>query len=254
MNIIYLIIFFLFGVIMGSIYTMIGLRLPNPDTKLFSKSHCDICYHRLTFLENIPIFSYLFLGGKCRYCHKRIDIKNLLMEFITGILFVLSYYTFGISIDLLIALGVVSILVIVSVGDLSYMIIPDEVLIFFSGYFIIIQYFKLGLVGVLEHIFIGLFLFFIMYTIMIVGEKLFKRESLGGGDVKLLFLFGLVLDGLAGCLTIFLGSILALPMSLFLCYKYNNKEIPFGPFLLLAFSILYFTGIDSNYIINIFGF
>ena len=251
MNILYLVIFFLFGLIMGSIYTMIGLRLPNEDEKLFSKSHCDICYHKLTFIEKIPIISYLFLKGRCSYCHKKIDIKNLFMEIITGILFVLSYYVFGISIDLFIALGVVSVLVIVSVSDLVYMIIPDELLIFFSGYFIIFQYFKSGLIGALEHVFIGLFLFFIMYTIMIVGEKLFQRESLGGGDVKMMFLFGLVLDPLVGSLTIFLGSILALPMSLFIYYKYKTKEIPFGPFLLLAFAILYFMGIDSNYIINL---
>jgi len=253
MNITYLIIFFLFGIIMGNIYTMIGLRLPNDDAKLFSKSHCDVCYHKLTFLESLPIVSYIFLRGRCPYCHKKIDIKNIIMEIVTGVLFVLSYYTFGLSIDLLIALGVVSLLVIVSVGDLVYMIIPDEVLIFFSGYFIIINYFKLGLMGALEHIFVGLFLFFIMYTIMLLGEKMFKRESLGGGDVKMMFVFGLVLDPIVGSLTIFLGSMLALPISLFMYYKYHNNAIPFGPFLLLAFALLYFMRIDANFIIYLLG-
>ncbi len=251
MNLLYLILFFLLGAIVGSVCTTIGLRLPNEDEKMFSKNHCDICYHKLSFFETIPIISYIYLKGKCRYCHKKIDIKNILMELFTGILFVTAYYTFNMSYELFIALGIITVLIIVTVSDLTYLIIPDEVLIFFSGYFIIIQYLNSGLKVALEHIFIGLFLFTIMYTIMILGDKIFKRESLGGGDVKMMFLFGLVLDPLLGTLTIFIGSLLALPISLLLLYKNRESVIPFGPFLLLAFTLIYFIKITPGMIISL---
>lgn len=251
MNYINLILFFLIGAFIGSICTTIGLRLPNDDEKLFKKSHCDICYHKLTLLEIIPVISFIFLKGRCRYCHKKIDIKNIVMELITGILFVLSYYNFGLSYELLIALGIISLLMIVTVSDITYMVIPDEVLIFFSGYFIIVQYLSSGIQITLEHLFSGFFLFCIMYSIMLIGNKVFKKESLGGGDVKMMFLFGLILDPLLGTLTIFIGSILALPISLCLLYKNEEKLIPFGPFLLLAFTFIYFIKITPSTIISL---
>lgn len=254
MNPIYLLLFFLLGIILGEIFTTIGIRLSDDDEKLFCRNHCDHCYHKLTFLETIPLLSYIFLKGKCKYCHKKIDIKNPIIELFTGILYVLTFYVFGFSYELLIGLGIISLLVIVCVSDLTYLIIPDEVLIFFSGYFAIIQYFHLGLTGLFEHIIIGIFLFTIMYTIMLVGDKLLGRESLGGGDVKIMFLFGLVLDPLLGTLTIFLGSMLALPISLIILKRNKNNVIPFGPFLLLAFTLIYFVRLTPELIINWLGF
>ena len=85
---------------------------------------------------------------------------------------------------------------------------------------------------------------------MWLGEKILKKESLGGGDVKLMFLFGLILDPLLGTTTIFLGSLFALPMSLFLLYKNNERVIPFGPFLLLALTFIYFTKVTPTDIIS----
>ncbi len=254
MNPIYLLLFFLLGIILGEIFTTIGIRLSDEDEKLFSRNHCDHCYHKLTFLETIPLLSYIFLRGKCKYCHKKINIKNPIIELATGILYALTFYVFGFSYELLIGLGIVSLLVIVCVSDLTYLIIPDEVLIFFSGYFAVIQYFRLGLTGLFEHIIIGIFLFTIMYTIMLVGDKLLGRESLGGGDVKIMFLFGLVLDPLLGTLTIFLGSMLALPISLIILKRNKNNVIPFGPFLLLAFTLIYFVRLTPELIINWLGF
>lgn len=250
MNIVYLIIFFLLGIIMGEIYGVIANRLSLDEEKLFSRCHCDKCFHKLRFYEIIPIFSYIFLKGKCRYCKKKIGLNNLIVELLTGILFAFSYYLFGMSYDFLIGLGIISILVIVCISDISYLIIPDEVLVFFGGYFIIVQYFRLGFNQTIEHIIIGMLLFLIMYMVMLIGDSVFKKESLGGGDIKLMFIFGLILDPLMGIITIFVGSILALPISLIMLKRNKDNVIPFGPFLLLAFTLIYYTGITSNTILS----
>lgn len=89
---------------------------------------------------------------------------------------------------------------------------------------------------------------------MIIGNMAFKKESMGGGDVKMMFLFGIVLDPLLGTLTIFLGSLFALPMSLFLYIKKKENVIPFGPFLLVAFAFIYFTKLTSLDVIKFLGF
>lgn len=239
---------------MGSFYTVVGLRVPKGESFLLSRSRCDECKHELSPLDLIPILSYLFLRGKCRYCQANIDKTSTYVELFTGILFAVSYYSYGFTIDLAIALGIVSLLMIVLVSDLTYLIIPDSVLVFFSIYFLIFQFIKLGLKETFIHVLVGIFLFLVMYLIMIMGNRAFQKESMGGGDVKLMFIFGLILDPLLGTLTIFLGSFFALPMSLFLYFSNREKVIPFGPFLLIAFAFMYFVKIDSMDIIHWLGF
>lgn len=254
MEILYLIIFFVFGTLMGSFFTVVGLRLPKNENFVSTRSHCDNCKHELKLYEMIPILSFLIQKGKCRYCHSKIDSLCPFMEFFTGVLFAVSFYSFSFSLELLIALGIVSLLMIVMVSDLTYLIIPDEVLIFFSVYFIIVQFFILGFKGVLLQILTGVFLFMLMYLIMLFGNKVFKKESLGGGDIKMMFLFGLVLDPLLGVLTIFFGSLFALPVSLYLLIKNKEHVIPFGPFLLIAFAFIFFTKMTTPEIIKFLGF
>lgn len=253
MEYLYFILFFVLGLILGGFYTALGNRLATDNYHFFTY-RCNECGHKLKILDCIPLLSYLFLKGKCRYCHKKIDSMEPLMELFTGVLFLVSYYSFGFSYELLIALGIVSLLIIVTVSDLNYLIISDEVLIFFVLYFTIIQFLSGGIINAFQHILTGAFLFLLMYFIMWIGQKTLKKESLGGGDVKMMFLFGLVLDPLLGMISIFLGSVFALPMSLFLLYKNHEKVIPFGPFLLLALTFLYFTKITPEVIVSWFGF
>lgn len=250
MEIFYLTLFFIVGMFFGSFFTVVGFRLPRGEDFIISRSRCDECKHELSLLEMIPILSFLFLGRKCRYCKSPINPLSTYMEFFTGLLFALSYYSFGFTKDLYIALGIVSLFSIILVSDLNYLIIPDQVLVFFSIYFICIQVFRLGIIDTIYHIGFGVFLFFVMYSIMILGNKIYKKETLGGGDVKLMFVFGLVLDPLLGIVTVFLASFFALPLSLFLYFVNNEKVVPFGPFLLLAFLFIFFVKISPTDIIN----
>ena len=250
-NLLPLIIFFIIGTLMGSFYTVVGMRLPQDEKVLVGRSHCDHCGHKLSFLDMIPILSYICLRGKCRYCKEKIDSTSTFMELVSGILYLTAYYVFGPTYELFIALGIVSLLMIVIVSDINYLIIPDEVLIFMSVYFIVFDLLSIGPRETFRAIGGGIFLFALMYLIMLIGNMVFKKESLGGGDIKMMFIFGLILGPLLGCVSIFLGSFLALPVSLYLLYKDKEKVIPFGPFLLIALTLLYFTNITPELIISL---
>ena len=251
MNTLYLIIFFIFGMFFGSFFTVIGLRMPKGESFLINHSHCDNCLHELSFLDMVPIFSYLFLKGRCQYCHCKVSSLSTWMELFTGILFAVAYYAFGLSYSLLIALGITAMLIIVTVSDMSYLVIPDQLLIFFSLYFTIINLLSGGLKKAILQILSGIFLFLVMYLIMLVGNKLFKRESLGGGDIKMMFVFGIILHPLLGAISIFLGSCLALPVSLLILMKKKERIVPFGPFLLIALTLIYFTQLTPQIILDI---
>ena len=250
MQSLYLIILFVLGTLFGSFFTVVGSRLPRGENFIKKRSHCDNCKHNLSFLDMIPILSFLFLKGKCRYCGKKIDSLSTWMELFTGILFSLSYFTFGFSYQLFFALGIVSLLIILSVSDISYYIIPDEVLIFFSGYFIVLTTLNSGIKAALLAILSGLILFFFMYIVMLLGNFLFKKESLGGGDIKLMFVIGLVLHPFLGLFVIFIASVIALPISLIILWRKKKNLVPYGPFLLIAFMLIYFTRLDMKTIID----
>lgn len=245
MTTLYLIIFFIFGSLMGSFLTVIGLRLPKNENFTTTHSHCDSCGHVLHLYEMIPIISYLLQKGRCRYCKAKIDVLSTFIELFTGLLFATAFYAFGFSYQLAIAIGIVCLLMSVVVSDITYLIIPDELLVFFSFYFIIFQLLDIGFLETMKHVLTGVFLFGLMYSIMLIGNKSLKKESLGGGDIKMMFLFGLVLDPLLGTLSIFLASLIALPISLILLRKQNERMIPFGPFLLLALTFIYFSGLTT---------
>lgn len=246
----YFFLFFVLGLFMGSFFTVVGKRLPKKEKIIIGRSHCDSCHHTLSLIDMVPVLSFFFLKKRCRYCGERIDDLSTYMELFTGILFALSYLVFGFSYNLLIALGIVSMLIIISVSDISYFIIPDELLIFFTGYFLILITLRSGIVASLVAILSGVFLLLVMYGIMLFGNYLFKKETLGGGDVKMMFVFGLLLHPFLGLIVIFLGSLIALPVSLFILLKKNRNLIPFGPFLLISFTFIYFTGIQVSMIMD----
>ena len=246
MTIYYAVVFFILGSLLGSFYNVVGDRLPKHESIATPRSHCINCGHTLSFFELIPIISYVILGGKCRKCYKKISIIHPLFELLSGILFMLSFLVFGLSLKLLIALTFISILLIVIISDYNYMIIPDEVLIIGNIFLIIELFITYGIKHTGISILYGLIAFFMMWFIKILGDFFFKRESMGGGDIKLMFTFGLVLGLLNTVLSIFLASIIGLPISLIMLKKNTSHEVPFGPYLSIAAIILLLT--EFNYI------
>lgn len=251
MDLIYLVFFFLLGLVMGSFFCVVGLRLVREENFVTGRSYCDSCHHELYPKDLIPLISFISLKGRCRYCKNKISPLSFFIELFTGILFMIAFYSFSFSIDLLIALAAISLTMIIFASDLTYLIISDEVLTFFSIIFIVLNFFKHGFIGGLKMVTGAVFLFGVMYLLMKFGDFLLKRESLGGGDVKLLFVIGLVLEPLLGIINIFLGSFIALPVSIFLYQKNKEHVIPFGPFLSVAFLIIIFSKVTQNDVINL---
>ncbi len=246
MDAVWLSCFFTIGLFFGSFFCVVGMRLGREEGFIKGRSHCDYCHHPLQWYDLIPFFSYIFLRGKCRYCKVKIHPIIFFIELFTGVLFMISYYSFGFSFDLLLAIFAIGLSMIVMTSDYLYMIIPDEVLLFFSICFIIIQFIRLGVYGCLLSIASGALLFSLMYFLMLFGNALFKKESLGGGDVKLLFVMGLILEPILGLCSLFLASFIALPISLFLYRRHHEKVIPFGPFLLIGMLMILFSKISTS--------
>lgn len=249
MEIYYYILFFVIGICLGSFYNVIGLRVPKGESIVKPKSHCMKCNHELKWYELIPVFSFIIQKGRCTCCKTKLSLFYPIIELATGLLFVVSFYSFGFSIDLIIALTLVSLFMVVIVSDLSYLIIPDSFIIIPSVIIFIVKIIQFGFIKGFIQFGYGFISFLIMYLIMVLGNKLFKKESLGGADIKLMFLVGLTLNPMFSIIVIFLASIIALPVSLFLLIKNKEHVIPFGPFLVLGLLIVYFTKLN---IIEIF--
>ncbi|MEG2322669.1 MAG: prepilin peptidase [Bacilli bacterium] len=242
---------FIMGAFLGSFYNVVAYRLPKGESIVYPSSHCPNCNHKLSPWELIPIFSFLIQGGKCTKCKKKISWFYPIAEILCGLLFVLAYLSFGISLDLIIALTFISLLIIVILSDYYYMIIEDSVLIVFGLLLMMEIFFIHGFNALVSSIISGVIAFAIMYLLKLFGDFLFKKESLGGGDIKLMFIFGLVIGSYMAIISIFLAAFIALPISLIILKLKKNHEIPFGPFLSVGALIIFLTHIDINTILNL---
>lgn len=254
MEIYIIIMLFIYGTVFGSFYGVVGERLSNGKSIIKPPSSCDVCGKKLRWYELIPIASFVMQKGRCQTCKNKLSIFYPFIEILTGILFVISYLFFGFSSFFFISLLISSYFVIVIVSDLKYYVIEDSVTFFFVIVLSLLNFLIFGFDKGIHMLFNGLLLFFVMYLIMIVGSFIFKKECLGGGDVKLMFFIGLFLPFYNGLFSIFLSSFLALPFSIFVLLKKKSSMIPFGPFLLFSALFIYLTSFDIvEFLKNIYG-
>jgi len=254
METIYLIMFFILGLVFGSFYNVVGLRLGKGESLLFPSSHCPKCGHKLKFYELFPVISYILLKGKCKKCKKKISIMYPAIELFTGILFMISYYSFGLTPELILSISISSLFVIIIVTDLNYYIIPDSLHVIFGIIIIIYNLITKGLVEACMYIGYGLIMFLFMFALMKLGNFMFKEESLGGGDIKLMGILGMTMEPLLSFASLTLAALLALPGSLYLCIKQKDKIIPFGPFILAGFLIIIFSKITMPELLELITF
>jgi len=235
----YLIWFFIFvlGVCIGSFLNCAIYRMESKKS-LSGRSFCPHCKHTLSWQDLFPVFSFLFLGGKCRYCHKSISWQYPAVELSTGILFVLCFNLQNIiySIFLLI---IISCLIVVFVYDLKHYLIPDKIL--FPAVMITLVYRSVENISSVSNFLIAAIIaagFFLLIFLISKGR------AMGFGDVKLAVLMGLLLGMpnifLALFLAFFFGAIIGIILMV-LQKKSLKSEIPFGPFLIIGtfIAILY---------------
>ena len=228
---------FIFGSVMGSFLNVLAMRLSNNESILWPSSHCHNCNHRLRWYELIPIVSYIIQKGKSRCCH-------------TGILYIVSYHSFGFSYNFVISLIFISSLIVIIVSDIEYMIILDEIIAISSISIIILELIFFGLDYTVSKILAGILAFVTMYVIKLIGDRLFKRESMGGGDIKLMFLFGIVIGYPLAICDIFLATFIAFPVAIYILFSRRDNLIPFGPFLAMAAILIHISKVDINGIIT----
>ncbi len=235
---------FVFGAMIGSFLNVCIYRLPREESIVFPGSHCPSCNKPIPFYDNIPIISYLILRGKCRSCRNPISLQYPLVEGISALSSLLLFLRFGPTLSYLIYFSFFAALIVITVIDLYHQIIPDVMSLPGIGVGLLaslvlpqITFFN-SLLGIL----LGGGSLFLVATIY---QWLFKREGMGGGDVKLLAMIGAFLGWKAVILTILfsslIGSLAGIGIML-LKGKDSKYAIPFGPFLSLAAAISLFYG------------
>jgi leader peptidase (prepilin peptidase)/N-methyltransferase len=251
MNYLIPIIVFIFGAVIGSFLNVCIYRMPRSKSIVKPNSFCPNCEKPIEFYDNIPIVSYILLGGKCRQCGNEISRRYPFVELLTAILYLIFYRKLGLTFELFVTLLFVTLLIAIAFIDLDFKIIPDVlsvggliaglVLAIFRPMFLYLDP-KFGFLDALYGVLIGGgVLFVIAYGYQLIA----KREGMGGGDIKLLAMIGafiglkgVIFSLIAGSL---LGTIVGIP--LMVAKKQDTKyAIPFGPFLSLGAGIYLYMG------------
>lgn len=238
---------FLIGSVLGSFFTLVGMRAPIGKSIVKPRSHCEKCNHVLKWYELIPIVSYLIQNGKCRECKIKFSIVYPLIEIMTGNLFALSYIYFGFGYNFFVTIILGCLMVLILVSDFKYMIILDTPLIVSIVLIIALKWYYFSLYEVVFSLICGLIIFAFMLLVKFLGDKAFKRDSMGGGDIKLSFIFGLALGIKFSFMALIFGSFLAFPYALYNMGTSKEAEIPFGPFLAMGLFLAFvFMGPINN--------
>jgi len=233
-----------FGGIVGSFLNVCIFRLPKEESIIWPGSHCPHCKTPIKSYDNIPLISYVLLRGKCRQCHGSISLQYPLVEGITALSSLLLIMKFGLSVTYLIYFAFVAALIVITVIDLYHQIIPDVISLPWIGVGLLasLTVSQINFMNSLLGILCGGGSLFLVATLY---QWLFKREGMGGGDVKLLAMIGAFLGWKAVIVTILLGSLVGSITGIILMVSKGKDfkyAIPFGPFLSFGAVVALFYG------------
>lgn len=240
MTLLYLSIFLILGLLIGSFLNVVIYRYPRQENIVFPSSHCPKCNKDLKWYHNIPLFSYLFLRGKCAFCREKISFRYPMVELITGVLFLLSFLAVGLNYVLIFYLIFVVMAILIAFIDYDEKIIPDLFLLI-----ILVNAVGLFVYNILtvpdynywNHI-IGFFAGFVpFYLIRKLASTIYQREAMGFGDVKYMGVVGFFLGWANVLLITIVASLLASIIEVTLMKmkkKERNAELAFGPYLVFA--------------------
>ncbi|MGL5440550.1 MAG: prepilin peptidase [Filifactoraceae bacterium] len=251
-----ILLLFVIALSLGSFYNVVIYRMPMDIGIVKGRSFCPSCNHSLGAMDLIPLFSFAFLGGRCRYCKTHISLRYPIIEVVTGLLMLLAYYNNSLSPLTIRFFAFWSMLLIVTMIDLDHMFILDAILIFFAIIdLLFILLLKYSILDNIQGALIGGGIYFLVH---IISKFWYKREVFGMGDVLLMINIGLFLGRkyvLLACFMPFYISAIVLIMRYFLGKKITLKaEIPFGPYMCVAAFVISLYGESIQaYIINLFG-
>lgn len=234
MDLLFYFFIFIFGTFIGSFLGVIIYRLPRNESIIRGRSHCDHCKKSLTPFDLIPVFSFLFLKGRCRYCKTKLSWFYPLVEIVTGTLFVLAaLYVGSITVELFYYFFIISSLIVLFFIDLKHGILPFSVIV--SATVVAFVYLLLNTpYMILNNLLAGLgaFLFFLL---LFLGTR---GRGMGFGDVIFVFFMGLFLgfpNIVVGLYIAFIsGAVVSLILVALKLKKLKGGIIPFGPFLVLG--------------------
>ncbi|WP_059051579.1 prepilin peptidase [Paenibacillus senegalimassiliensis] len=224
------------GLLVGSFINVAAIRIPLGQSIIAPPSHCMHCHRRLQIVDLIPVASYLLLKGKCRYCGIRISARYILGELIACAAFMLLGLWWGVGTELIVALVLASVLLTAALTDSQELIIPDKLIWFaiVSGVVLRLWIHPLPLWNYGLGFLAG---GGVLYAVAWVGWKLYGKDVMGGGDIKLLAVIGLFAGLPAVVVTLMAASVLALGVTglraLFGAY-HRGEVIAFGPYLALG--------------------
>jgi len=231
-----IVLIFILGLIVGSFSNVCIYRIPRNESIVYPASHCPKCHSNISPKDNIPLLSYILLKGRCRNCKSKISIQYPIVELLTGLIYLIIYLVYGLSIQTLIYIILTSSLIIISFIDLNEQIVPDVislpgiVLGFIISFFVSYISFVNSALGIV----VG---GGIILVIGLAGSVIFKKEAMGGGDVKLAAMIGAFLGWKYSIISLFFGFFLgALAGIILILSKVKSKEdtVPFGPFIVLG--------------------
>ncbi len=246
MTILYTTLIFILGALLTSFYHVLGERLPKQET-IQGRSHCDTCQHELRWIDIIPIFGYLINRGKCHFCNSRISICHLWIELLGGALFSIAFLINGFSLELAVMLIFISVLIIESISDQKYMIVLDRIWMIGIVPIIVIRIIQGEF---LIHLLSSAVLFSILFVIAYLAQKIYKKDALGGGDVKIFIFIGFILTLGQGLLALFMTSLFGFIYGMIKLRK-KHQEFPLIPFIFIGVMISYLYGQDIiNWYLN----
>lgn len=243
--ILYLILTFILGSAIGSFLNVVIDRTVRRES-ITGRSYCEHCKATLSTVDLVPILSFVTLGGKCRYCHSKLTLQYPLVEATTAALFTISFFVLVNSGDFNVAKLIfwwliASVMVVVSVIDFKFSLIPTSFVYALSLIALFWAYFVYPSPIFIDRVLaaFGAAMFFLIIVLVTFGR------GMGQGDIVLAFLLGMVLGVKLTVFALFLAFLLGAIISIFLIVLRKKKfgnTIPFGPFLVLGFFIALFWG------------
>ncbi len=232
---------FIFGAIVGSFLNVCIYRIPKGKSVVVPGSHCPNCGAGIKWFDNIPILSYIILGGKARCCRARISPRYLIVEALTAAMFLVLFLFFGLSAKFFAYLILICALVIATFVDFEIQEIPDEVSLggLAVGLLLSVIFPSIFNEPSRGHSFLNSFLGAVaggatIYAMGMLGEFAFKKEAMGGGDVKLLAMIGSFIGWKMVLLAFFIAPLFGSIVGVIVKIRQGKDIIPYGPYLSLA--------------------